>query len=34
VYDVDMEPVASLELEVEYSDALWGYFEELTGNVE
>lgn len=34
VYDVDMEPLANLELEIEYSDALWGYFEELAANAE
>ncbi|KAI6184475.1 C2 domain-containing protein [Aphelenchoides bicaudatus] len=30
LYDVDMEPVANLELSIEYSDELWSYFEELT----
>lgn len=30
VYDsIDMEPVANLEFEIEYSDQLWTYFEEL-----
>lgn len=30
VYDIDMEPQATLEIEVDFSDNLWHYFEELT----